>query len=246
MKGKNSFVLYKSWRSYFELLEEPELITELVYAIFDLADGKEISVTNNRVRSALKAIEPKMKEDLERFKAKCDKNREAAPKRWKDADGMHSHADAMQTDGDTDTDSDNDTESDTDTDSDDDTDTYAMSCQKEPTVADVIEASRFRDIEMSEEDAQKFLDYFYRDRKGLIDGEPIRNWRNLLKTWDNHKLVETSTVMEQSCDGYDNVYLKLPSDVQEDINHDQEMFEGMLTKATANKVTAITSKMEVG
>lgn len=243
MKGKNSFVLYKSWRSYFELLEEPELITELVYAIFDLADGKEISVTNNRVRSALKAIEPKMKEDLERFKAKCDKNREAAQKRWKDADGMHSHEDAMQTDGDTDTDSDYETESDTD--SDDDTDINAMSCQKEPTVADVIEAARFRDIEMTEEEAQNFLNYYYRDRKGLIDGEPIRNWRNLLKSWDNHMLVDTSTVMEQSCEGYE-VYRKLPFDVQEDINHDQNLFVGKLTKATANKVTAITEKMEVG
>ncbi len=245
MKGKNSFVLYKSWRSYFELLEEPELITELVYAIFDLADGKEATVTNNRVRSALKAIEPKMKEDLERFKAKCDKNREAAQKRWKDADGMRSHTDAMQMDGDTESDSVSDSDTDSDTDDDTDIDILAMPCQEVPSVADVIEAAHYRDIDMTAEDAQEFLDYFYRDRKGLIDGEPIRNWRNLLKTWDNHKLVETGSVMEQSCEGYE-VYKKLPTDVKEDINHDQEMFEGKLTKATAKKVTAITTKMEVG
>ena len=120
-----------------------------------------------------------------------------------------------------------------------------MPCQEVPSVADVIEAAHYRDIDMTAEDAQEFLDYFYRDRKGLIDSEPIRNWRNLLKTWDNHKLVETGSVMEQSCEGYE-VYKKLPTDVQEDINHDQEMFEGKLTKATANKVTAITTKREVG
>ena len=108
MESKNSFLIYTSWRSFFELLEEPELIKELLYTMFDIAEGKETAVTNNRVKSALKAIEPKMREDLEAYEAKCEKNRKAAQKRWGNPSDMHSHADAMQTDGDNDTDSDTD------------------------------------------------------------------------------------------------------------------------------------------
>ena len=104
MKGKKSFVLYTTWRSFFELLEEPELIKELLYAVFDLAEGKEVVITNNKVRTAFNAIESIMRDDIEAYEAKCEKNRAAAQKRWSNPDDMRSHTDAMQTDGDNDND----------------------------------------------------------------------------------------------------------------------------------------------
>ena len=172
MESKNSFVIYTSWRSFFELLEEPELIKELLYTMFDIAEGKETAVTNNRVKSALKAIEPKMKEDLEAYEARCEKNRKAAQKRWGNPSDMHSHADVMQTDGDTD----NDTDSDTDTESDNDTDIdmSVMSGSDAPSVADVMEFAHNHKLDLSEEDAKEFIDYYFMDRKGMINGEPIK------------------------------------------------------------------------
>ena len=99
MKAKKSFVLYTSWRSLFELLEEPELIKELLYAVFDLAEGKEVVITNSKVRTAFNAIEPVMREDLEAYKVRCEKNKAAAQKRWNPSD-MHLHTDGLQSDGD--------------------------------------------------------------------------------------------------------------------------------------------------
>ena len=70
-----------------------------------------------------------------------------------------------------------------------------MSSQDVPSVADVIEASHNRRVDMPEEEAKAFLDHYYGDLKGVINGEPIRNWRNLLKSWDNHILVDTETLL---------------------------------------------------
>ena len=74
MKGKKSFVLYTTWRSFFELLEEPELIKELLYAVFDLAEGKEVVITNNKVRTAFNAIESIMRDALTHEEEKKKKN----------------------------------------------------------------------------------------------------------------------------------------------------------------------------
>ncbi len=56
MKGKESFVVYTAWRSLFELLEDPELVKELLLAMFDLAVGNEVVITNNKVRTAFNAM----------------------------------------------------------------------------------------------------------------------------------------------------------------------------------------------
>ncbi len=237
MKGKESFVVYTAWRSFFELLEDPELIKELLYAVFDLAEGKEVVLTNSKVRTAFNAIEPTMKKDLEAYKAKCEKNKAAAQSRWNNPSDMRSHADAMQRDGDNDYDYDCDNDNDYDNES--DNDMSVMSGQDIPSIAEVIEASHNRKVEMSKEEAKAFLNHYYRDLKGQINGEPIRNWRNLLKSWDEHSLVEPSSVFGEGYEGYEKVYCKLPFEIQEAVNRDQEQFEGMLTRATARRVTAL-------
>jgi len=239
MNNKKSFVVYATWRSYFELLEDPELIRDLLYAIFDLAEGKEVVVTNNKVRTAFNAIEPIMREDLEAYEAKCEKNKLAAQKRWGNPSDMRSHTDAVQTDGDNDYDYVNDNGNDYDNESDNDIDMSVMSGQDVPSVADVIEASKNRRVDMSEEEAKAFLEHYYRDLKGEINGEPIRNWRKLLKSWDNHTLVEPETVMGTGYEGYQNVYCRLPVEVQRAVDKDQEQFGGMLTRATARRVTEL-------
>ena len=237
MNNKKSFVVYATWRSYFELLEDPELIRDLLYAIFDLAEGKEVVVTNNKVRTAFNAIEPIMREDLEAYEAKCEKNKLAAQKRWGNPSDMRSHTDAVQTDGDNDNANDND--NDNDNVNENDIDMSVLSGTGAPSVAEVIEASHNHGIEMSEKDAEEFIIYYFMDLKGLINGEPIRNWRKLLKSWDEHKLVEPSSVFGEGYEGYEKVYCKLPFEIQEAVNEDQEKFEGMLTRATARRVTEL-------
>ncbi len=237
MNNKKSFVVYATWRSYFELLEDPELIRDLLYAIFDLAEGKEVIVTNNKVRTAFNAIEPIMREDLEAYEAKCEKNKLAAQKRWGNPSDMRSHTDAVQTDGDNDNANDND--NDNDNVNENDIDMSVLSGTGAPSVAEVMEASHNHGIEMSEKDAEEFIIYYFMDLKGIINGEPIRNWRKLLKSWDEHKLVEPSSVFGEGYEGYKKVYCKLPFEIQEAVNEDQEKFEGMLTRATARRVTEL-------
>ena len=116
MGSKKSFVVYTAWKSFFELLDDPALVKELLFAVFSLAEGEEVVITNNKVRTAFNAIEPTMKEDLEAYKAKCEKNRAAAQSRWSNPDGMRSHADAVQRDVDNDYDYVNDNDYDNESD----------------------------------------------------------------------------------------------------------------------------------
>ena len=232
---KKSFVIYSAWRSYFELLEDPVLIRELLYAVFDLAEGKEVVVTNNKVRTALNAIEPTMKEDLEAYEARCEKNKLAAQKRWNNPSDMRSHTDAMQPDGDNDYVYDNDYDSDNETGNDSDIDMTVLPSQDIPSVNDVIEASRIRGVDMSEKEAEAFITYYFYDLKGLLNGEPIRNWRNLLKSWNDHTLIDPETVMGTGHDGY-IVYCGLPIDIQKRIDEEQEKFNGQLTRATVKAI----------
>ena len=231
MKAKKSFVLYTTWRSFFELLEDPELITELLFAIFDLVEGKDVVITNNKVRTAFNAIEVIMKDDFEAYESKCEKNKLAAQKRWNNPSAMRSHADAMRMDGDNDTDNDNDNET--------DTDMSVLPRQEAPSVEEVMEASHKRGIEMPESDAKEFVAYYYDDLKGQINGEPIRNWRNLLKSWGEHMLVEIGTVLGANSEGYE-AFLKLPEYLQKRIETEQEKFGGCrITRATARAITEL-------
>ena len=49
MGSKKSFVIYTAWKSFFELLDEPALVKELLFAVFSLAEGEEVVITNNKV-----------------------------------------------------------------------------------------------------------------------------------------------------------------------------------------------------
>lgn len=89
---------------------------------------------------------------------------------------------------------------------------------------------------MPKSEAEAFISYYYVDLKGLINGEPIRNWRNLLNSWGDHMLVDTDALLGEGIKGYD-AYLTLPTEVQKLIDSDQERFGGRkITKATADAI----------
>ena len=112
-----SFVFYSSWRSYFKLMEDPVLVTELLNAILDLAEGMEPQVTSSRVKIAFDAIKPVMDANMAAYQERCEKNKTAAKKRWSvshadamqmDANAMQTDANALHLDGDNDNEDDND------------------------------------------------------------------------------------------------------------------------------------------
>ena len=230
---KKSFVFYTTWRSFFELLEDAELIKELIFAIFDLVEGKDVVITNNKVRTAFNAIEPIMRDDLEAYESKCAKNKKAAKTRWSKATGKHSHADALQSDGDNANDNANENENENGNENVNGNVMSDLPGANAPSIKDVIEAAHNRGIEMTETEAQNFITYYFVELKGVIDGEPIHNWKNLLKSWDEHIPVDVDTLLGKGFDGYE-VFLTLPKEIQRLVENEQIRFRGRsITKATA-------------
>ena len=111
------------------------------------------------------------------------------------------------------------------------------------SVDDVIEASHNRGIEMPKKDAEEFIAFYFVDLKGLINGEPIRNWRNLLKSWDNNKLVETDSILGADYAGYEE-FKKLPPYLQNQIVNEQTKFGGRkVTRATVKAIEQYRSSV---
>lgn len=240
MKTKKTFVMYPSWRSYFELLDDAEQCREHLYVIFDTAEGKEPTITNSKVKTAYGAIKDIMQDHIAAYEAKCEKNRRSAEKRWNNANGMHMHTNAMRSHGDNDNaydnDSDNDNKNEDDNDDEYDTD---LSRQEDTTVIDVfqvMQAAKDQGIELPMNEASAFIDYYFIQNHGLINGEPIRNWKNLLKGWNDHILVNPTDVYGDGCYVYNNIYCVLPKAIQTAIDSDQERFEGMLTRKTVQLI----------
>lgn len=264
MEEKTSFLMYYTWKSYYKLLEDPELVAELLFAQFDLAEGKEVSIKNEKVQLAFDAIAPFMIRDKKKFEAIQKKNEEnskkrseAANARWKkesDANAMQKNANAKQTsaspkhlqsNNENENDNDNGTGNENVNENDDDNadadGIYAMSCHEVPTIDEVLEVSRNHDLGVDEKEAQAFIDYYYLDRKGLINDVPIRNWRKLLAAWSKHIIVHPYSVLEPGAKGYDE-YRMFPQYLQDMIDEDQMKLDGKITKATAKVIEEYKGK----
>ena len=264
MEEKTSFLMYYTWKSYYKLLEDPELVAELLFAQFDLAEGKEVSIKNEKVQLAYDAIAPFMIRDKKKFEAIQKKNEEnskkrseAANARWKkesDANAMQKNANAKQTsaspkhlqsNNENENDNDNGTGNENVNENDDDNadadGIYAMTCREMPTIEQVLEASRNHDLGVDEKEAQAFIDYYYLDRKGLINDVPIRNWRKLLAAWSKHIIVHPYSVLEPGAKGYDE-YRMFPQYLQDMIDEDQMKLDGKITKATAKEIEEYKGK----
>ena len=175
---------------------------------------------------------------LEAYEAKREKNRAAAQKRWNNPDDMRSHTDAMQTDGDNVNANVNVNGNGNANGNVNDIDMSVLSGSDAPSVAEVLEVASNHDIELTEAEAKEFITYYFLDRKGELNGEPIRDWRKLLKSWNDHTLVVTDSILGPDHEGYE-AFLKLPDDLQERIVDEQTRFGGRnITRATAMAITA--------
>ena len=245
-KKKTSFVVYTTWRSYFELLEDPVLMKELLYAMFDLAEGKEVNMENYKVRTAYEAISGVMEKDIAIYQEKCEKSRLAAEKRWgkKNANAMRTHLNAIRTDGDNDNVNEYDNENDSEYDNDDDIDTVIAKPRQGTTlinVQDVIQEARKQGFELPIEEAENFINYYFVERKGMINDHPIRNWKNLIKGWYRHIYVNPRDVLGEGS----TLFNSLPEDLQNKIFREQEVTAYDITKGTADQIRDYLSAKEV-
>ena len=234
MNNKKSFVVYSSWRSYFDLLDKSDQVKELLTAMFDLADGNEPQVTDDKVKIAYEAISQVMRKDIALYQAKCEKNKKAAEVRWENADGMQTHANALHSHSDNDYAYDNDIDNDFDNEfeivepSQGNTDT--------PSVSQVIKEAKKLGIDLPKSEAETFINYYYINGEGMIKGEPIRNWKNLIKGWYSHSLVDPKDQFGDGLKFYDEVFNLLPESVQNAITKDQDLYDGKLTRKTVDLI----------
>ena len=153
MKQK-AFVVYPSWRYYMDLLEDPELITEFAYAMFDVGEGKEPRIANSKVEVAINAIKPIIDANNAAYEERCRKNKAAARRRWSnaDADAQHTDANAFHSDGDND--NENDSDNDNENEDDNENNKNCLACQAGPsdipTETEVIQEAQIRGLDFSE------------------------------------------------------------------------------------------------
>ena len=249
-----SFVFYSSWRSYFKLMEDPVLVTELLNAILDLAEGMEPQVTSSRVKIAFDAIKPVMDANMAAYQERCEKNKTAAKKRWSvshadakqmDANAMQTDANALHLDGDNENDNDNEDDNDNGNDNGNENDNTSIVVMACPTVAigiptkeEVIKAAKARKLSFSDEEAERFIRYYYVDRGGCINGEPIRNWKSLLKGWEGHMLVDPKDYFGDMTIWQRETIYTLPKELRDQYESDQLMSESgyHITKNTAQRI----------
>ena len=240
-----SFVFYSSWRSYFKLMEDPVLVTELLNAILDLAEGMEPQVTSSRVKIAFDAIKPVMDANMAAYQERCEKNKTAAKKRWSvsHADAKQMDANAMHLDGDNDNDNEDDNDNGNDNGNENDnTNIVVMACPTVaigiPTKEEVIKAAKARKLSFSDEEAERFIRYYYVDRGGCINGEPIRNWKSLLKGWEGHMLVDPKDYFGDMTIWQRETIYTLPKELRDQYESDQLMSESgyHITKNTAQRI----------
>ena len=237
MKQK-AFVVYPSWRYYMDLLEDPELITEFAYAMFDVGEGKEPRIANSKVEAAINAIKPIIDANNAAYEERCRKNKAAARKRWSnvDADAQHTDANAFHSDGD----NDNENESDNENDNDNENNKNCLACQAGPsdipTETEVIQAAQIRGLDFSEEEARHFIQFYFVENGGCIEGEPIRSWRNLLKGWYDHTLISPQNVFGDLYTWHHGLFLTLSEGLRNRYIHEQGEHGGLITRQTCELI----------
>lgn len=183
-----AFVMYADMLSQIEDLN-PEQMGNLFKAILVYVGTGETMEMDAVTNMAFKFIRAQIDRDQDKYREKCERNRENAQKRWNDAtvydrmrtdatvyDGKQSHevaCEPMHTNTDTDT------ESDTDTDSDIESKEKPKQRFVPPSIADV---QNYADSKGLKIDAQRFVD-FYSSKGWTVGKSPMKDWRAAVRSW---------------------------------------------------------------
>lgn len=183
---KKAFVLYADMLSQIEDLN-PEQMGNLFKAILVYVGTGETMEMDAVTNMAFKFIRAQIDRDQDKYREKCERNRENAQKRWNDVtaydrmrtdatvyDGKQSHevaCEPMHTD--------TDTESDTDTDSDIESKERPKQRFVPPSIADV---QNYADSKGLKVDAERFVD-FYSSKGWTVGKSPMKDWRAAVRNW---------------------------------------------------------------
>lgn len=72
---KNSFVMHNDYKQHFELLESPEQVRELLFAIFDYNTNGTIPEASPLVKMAFSFIKVDLDKAAEKYQKICERNR---------------------------------------------------------------------------------------------------------------------------------------------------------------------------
>ena len=119
MANKKSFVMYMSWQPMIDAMTA-EQAGELLKAIYAYQSGIEYAITDPAVKIIFATVAATMKEDADKYAAKCAKNTATAQtrernKRERNNTNVHERSRTLvDSDSESESDSDSDTESDSD------------------------------------------------------------------------------------------------------------------------------------
>ncbi len=142
MKEKNSFIVYYEWEEMFGYMSDKQ-IADMLRAMFSYAKRGEMpEFSNPLLNSNFCVMKYAIDRNNEKYKAKCDKNKENAKLRWEkekcsDIKNMRTHKIYA--------DNDNDNVNDNDNDNDNVNDKYNISTSSSPSARDCGNKSAYSD-----------------------------------------------------------------------------------------------------
>ena len=185
-------MFYLDYEEHLELLTDAEQ-GQLTMALIHYAKDGIIPEFDGMLKMAFSFIKAQIDRDSDKFKARCEKNRENAEKRWNNqnanaCDGNRTDAKHANTDKDkgTDTDTDDDTDTGTDKTNTPKAPKGATNTPKPvkrfvpPAVEDISDYCMGRKNSV---DPQRFFD-FYQSKGWLVGKSKMKDWQAAVRTWE--------------------------------------------------------------
>ena len=142
MKYKNSFVMYKTWRPFFETLTDSQA-AELIRAIFARQDGEEYELEDVALKAIFNMISETFEEADGKYKETCERNARNRTSRDESSPVVTSRDQSSPVVHDNDSDNDSDSDSDSDNGFESEKEVLSVStetdCQPEADAKEVVE-----------------------------------------------------------------------------------------------------------
>lgn len=206
-EDKKSFVMYRSWALMIRELSN-EQAGDLIKAVCRYLDDPAAAPEDPTMTAVFAMIKAKLDEDADKYADKVRKRKEAAEKRWKDANAMQKDASAsvcIGLHGDTDTVAVTDTDTVTgavaDTESPNGDIKHNRGAKRAVFVPPTVEEVEAYCFERNNRvNAEEFVD-FYSSKGWMIGKNKMKDWRAAVRTWERSKrdnVVELTAAQRQA------------------------------------------------
>lgn len=190
MNDKVNFIFYGEWIDYFKEMNDKE-IAQTIRAIFDTVEGKEVENLKGIAAVTYKVIKNQIERDIQKYREKCEKNKENIKKRWqKNTNKIPAEYDCNTTVSQKNTSvipNDNfgmvkKSNKEKEKDKENKKESKEKNPQWEtPTLSQVLEVCK--EMEVDESIAKSFFNYYEANGWMQGSGKPIMNWVAQLNVW---------------------------------------------------------------